>query len=147
MRTLVCVAVAAILFAKPVSAELCNAAQVGTYLSNVCWLIETHANGRIYIYERSIVEADEENCTVTLARKNESDDSIIIHFNRANVRDSETRVDDGKNCLYLRGKQLVKEKGGYAGYVKFCGYKSIERVEAAAVNLYTKYCTGWESEF
>ena len=147
MRTFVCVAAAAILFASPAVAGLCDTVERGTYLSNVCWLVNTHANNRIFVYQRTIVEADEENCTITLARSQDGDNPLKIYFNRVNLRDIEMRVVDGKNCLYLYGEELVEETRGYGEFVTFCGRKSIERVKAATVNLYTKYCTGKESEF
>ena len=140
-------AAAAILLASPAAAGLCDTAERGTYLSNVCWLVNTHANNRLFVYSRSIVEADEENCTITLARSQNDDNPIRIYFNQANLRGIETRVVDGRNCLYLFGEKLVEETRGYGEHVAFCGRKSMERVEVAAINLYTKYCTGRESEF
>ena len=147
MRTLVCAVAVAFLFAEHAAAEPCDEAERGTYLSNVCWLVNTHANNRIFVYKRSIAETDEENCTITLVRSQDDDNPMKIYFNRANLRDIETRVVDGRNCLNLYGEKLVEEARGYGGHVAFCGRKSIERVEAAAVNLYTEYCTGQESEF
>ena len=101
----------------------------------------------MFARERSIVEADEENCTITVARSQEDDNPVRIHFNRANLLDTKARVVDGRNCLYLYGEKLVEEARGYGGHVAFCGRKSMKRVRAAAVNLYTEYCAGKESEF
>ena len=147
MRALVYAAAVAFLFAGSAAAGPCDEAERGTYLSNVCWLVNTHANNRVFVYERSIIEANEENCTITLVRSQGDDNPMKIYFNRANLRDIETRIVDGKNCLYLYGEELVEETRGYGEHVAFCGRKSMERVEAAAVNLYTEYCTGRESEF
>ena len=147
MRTLVCAAAVAFLFAGSAAAGPCDEAERGTYLSNVCCLVNTHANNRVFVYERSIIEADEENCWAILVRSQDDDKPLKIYLNRANLRDIETRIVDGKNCLYLYGEELVEETHGYGEYIAFCGRKAMERVEAAAVNLYTEYCTGKESEF
>ena len=147
MRMFVCVAAAAILFASPAVAGLCDTVEKGTYLSNVCWLVNTHANNRVFVYERRIVEADEENCTITLVKSQGDENPLKIYFNRANLRDIETRVVDGRNCLYLYGEKLVEETRGYGEHVALCGRKPMKRVEAASINLYTKYCTGMKSEF
>ena len=147
MRILVYAVAVAFLFAGSAAAGPCDEAERGTYLSNVCWLVNTHANNRVFVYERSIIEANEQNCTITLVRSQDDDNPMKIYFNRANLRDIETRIVDGKNCLYLYGEELVEETRGYGEYVAFCGRKAMERVEAAAVNLYTEYCTGRESEF
>ena len=139
-------AVLMVLVAGAAVAGPCDQAGRGTYLSNVCWLIEEFTAKAVTEYK--IVAADEAECTVTLDRQVFvwslfRKQGNVIHFNRASHRTLEE--DRWSSFWTLRGEGV---NGDGFDSVTLGGLKiDWRRIDDAFENLYIKYCRGVESEF
>ena len=118
----------------------CATAERGTYLSNVCWLIEYFTNGSL-----QIAEANAEDCTLSLSQPKNTD----VDFMKA---DGDLRITfEGRHtmCWTLFGIDGIVRHPSYVGDdLHVCG-KRVEpsRIEDAMKNLFTKYCSIEEQEF
>ena len=123
------------------SASPCDTAQRGTYLSNVCWLVEKFTEGG---YETKIASVDQEACTVEVTKPLWNNDNPI-YFNRADPKDIRIEWSEYFTCWRLIGEGVHGEGDDE---VQLCGKKiEAERVRSAFRNLYTEYCEGNQSEF
>lgn len=123
----------------------CDNTERGTYVSNVCFLVdEFNIKGLAF----KIALADEESCTVTLTEplwNMFGTYGATIYFNRANSNELKIESDKHVTCWHLAGEGINGE--GF-DKVSLCG-STIEasRLENAFSNLYDKYCEGHMSEF
>lgn len=163
MRALLCVASVAILFANPAVAGLCDTAERGTYLSNVCWLVEDFTEQVPHGFRAGIASVDEKACTVTLSEDYGGVAGGIIHFNRADPNSLAVRpVAPRYLCWEMTGEgvsagpnrsvlgDLLSGGDVRENRVTVCGLSSRvseDRVTRAVANLYARYCEGAESEF
>ena len=158
-----CAVAAALLFVGNAAAEPCDEAKRGTYLSNVCWLVEDFTEQVPHGFRAEIASVNEKACTVTLSEDYGGVAGGIIHFNRADPGSLTIRsVAPRYLCWEMTGEgvsagpnrsvfgDLLSGGDIRENRVTVCGLRSRvseERVDAAVANLYTKYCTGQESEF
>lgn len=135
-------AAATILIAGSAVAGPCKEAERGTYLSNVCFLVETFSNGRA-----EIAAADERECTARLAKPYTGLSGDTIHFNRANLREIEMyHLSARTSCWRAVGADGDGPDARPAAAV--CGKRiELARLNRAFVNLFAKYCKGKTSEF
>ena len=151
MRTIAAAAVIAtgILAAGTATAGPCDEAERGTYLSNVCFLMEdfTQQNfwGRL-----EVASFNKTDCTVTLTAPYLGLAGDTVYFDRAERR--RTRVyhfSADATCWHLEGEGVSGEGKG-SDTATVCSTRfSLSRLERALGNLYAKYCQGRgrESEF
>ena len=126
----------------------CEDAERGTYLSNVCWLIEeyTQAAG---VNRFLITAADETECTVTLDRGVwigiGRRGGQTIHF--ARTAPGADRIEGTRHwsSWHLHGNNLDGE-GNDQVYVVGSRFGP-HRIQRALDNLFLRYCRERESEF
>ena len=144
----------------------CSEARRGTYLSNVCWLVEKFSSG-LHNYE--VLVADEQACTVDIEPKTpdllkteKAIDNLpaalilglsraldrkgkTIYLNKANLREIRFETEQGMTCWSLSGEGV---NGEGLDYVSLCGREvAHDRLNNAFSNLFAKYCAGTDSEF
>ena len=144
----------------------CARAKRGTYLSNICWLVENFS-ARVHNYE--VLFANQQACTVDIGPKKRdfskkggnvhdraADFAIgfalafdrkgeTIYLNRANLREIRFETGQGMTCWSLSGKDV---NGEGLDYINLCGLEiGHDRLNNAFSNLFAKYCTGVDSEF
>ena len=124
----------------------CETAERGTYLSNVCWLIEEFSERYMAL---KVVGIDEAACTVTLDRGVPDGTGRrggnTIHFARVAPEGDDVERDGAFTCWSLEGANVTGE--GHDRAV-VCGVKvKPSRVSAALDNLLARYCRNRESEF
>ena len=147
-------AAAAILAAGAAQAGLCDNAERGTYLSNVCWLVEGFSQP--LFYSQKIRAADEATCTIVLEETGDT-----IYFNNGDPETIDLRSVEVMNvlCWTLKGDGVADhdrihfvQKNRFTvcgindneGIVAGRNYLSIQK---AFKNLYGKYCEGSRREF
>ena len=140
------VAATMVLASGTASAGPCDDAERGTYLSNVCWLIEEFSGG-VWLAPK-IVSVNERKCTVTVNKDYHGFAGDTVYFNRANPNDLELQRTSSRHiCWNLRGDG-VSGKGPGSGLASVCGLTiAHHRIYDAFDNLYAKFCRGEESEF
>lgn len=148
MKALAGVVVAAtmVLVAGTAVAGPCDQAERGTYLSNVCWLIEEFSHDTAFA--PTVVSVNEEECSVTVDQDYLGFADDIVYFNRGNPKSLDIKITDGRFvCWHLRGEGVTGE-GFRSNVASVCGHMiEFERIRNAFTNLYTKYCEGVGSEF
>ena len=159
----------ALVMSTNTSAELCDDAEWGTYLSNICWLTE-----RMTDSELKVTDIEERECVVHVETANlplipmgriVSHDKTTIFFGRSNGRYLVYHERGKGICWKLHGKEISKRSsaimdqsgqlrshGPYRpqNQIVLCGPSSLsteESIEKALQSLYTKYCSVTESEF
>ena len=143
------VIVTGILVSGTATAGPCDEAERGTYLSNVCFLVEDFTAQNV-LWPIEIASFDKENCTVTLTEPYLGLAGDTVYFNRAERR--RTRVyhfSADATCWHLVGEGVSGEGKG-SDTATVCSRRfSLDRLERALGNLYAKYCRGRgeESEF
>ena len=156
-----------------VADTVCDRAQKGTYLSNVCWLMDVNfveatqkvgleivfspAMARItsgapltdgdlrQLYDlTTIVSVDERMCSVTYETMGEEN---TIYFNNVNPSVITFEfVEDGADGAYiLRGSGFSEDGRTEVRFLSFS--VTMAMVSRAFTNLYSKYCEGKTSEF
>ena len=136
------VAVTGLLIAGTAVAGPCKEAERGTYLSNVCFLVET------FSIRTEIAKADEDQCTATLTKPHSGLAGKTIHFDRVDLRQAEMyHISPRVTCWRLRGKG-VSGTGPGSDVAAICGGRmDLFRLRTAFRNLYLKYCKSKTSEF
>ena len=163
-----CVAAVAFLFAGHAVAGPCDEAERGTYLSNVCWLVEEFSEQTPTFLQPEIASVDETECTVTLTEPYLGTAGGMIRFNRGDPKSlSVEQIGTKWLCWHLNGEgvsegpltelpqnlavmamSLAQNAGKRReDRVTVCG--SLNRVDGfrvirAVSNLYAKHCTGKE---
>lgn len=159
-----------LLAAAPMTATAspCDTAEKGTYLSNVCFIMEARWRGE----ETVVRNADREGCTVETettipdpsglfgmqlalmkTHKDFERREGVVHvmqkfyFNRVNLRSVLFSTQDnmpGYTCWELPGNGV----GGHGvDVVSGCTRATHDRVKKAFENLYALHCEGVRSEF
>ena len=125
---------------------MCDTANKGTYLSNVCWLIEDFTRG-VRLHE--VVSANQDECTAT------TEFGQTIYFKRSDGNIQFIR-EGGKLCWKLFGDGVLEYDPDAEVFgnlppwprVEMCGnVMEISRIERAFNNLFTKYCPVEVEEF
>ena len=151
MRTIAgaIVIVTGILVSGMATAGPCDEAERGTYLSNVCFLLEEFTERNI-LWPIKVAAFNKEDCTVTLTEPYLGLAGDTVYFDRAEHR--RTRVyhfSPSATCWHLEGEGVSGEGKG-SDTATVCSRRfSLDRLERALGNLYVKYCQGQgeESEF
>ena len=128
--------------ATTVQGGWCDEAKRGTFLSNVCWLVEEFSENS---FKHEIPSFDEKNCSVRVDRGfgNIWD---TINFDKADVAAIEIHEKENLICWEMPGEGVRGE--GKLASVRVCGVGiAAHRIENAFNNLFTKFCTGYDSEF
>lgn len=175
MRTIALGAALAVGFVGTSSAFAgpCDTARNGTYLSNVCWLVEDYSRHAPSFFQARIASADRKACTVTLTGFYAGTAGGVIHFDRANLRSLKFPSMGNVSCWEMIGRGV--SEGPYTSFphsfppavaiaiqtmrvrsgvrpenrVAVCGRNtpSSFRVRRAFENLYSRYCRKQTSEF
>ena len=157
----------------PAAASPCDTARTGTYLSNVCWLVEDYSRHAPSFFQARIASMDRKACTVTLTGYYAGTAGGKIHFNRAVLRRLKFKVTGRLSCWELSGLGVSKGPhtdmpadfppfvalaiqtmrsrvaGSPENRVTVCGRNtpSSFRVRRAFENLYSRYCRKQALEF
>ena len=127
----------------------CDDAERGTYLSNVCFLVEEFTEQNI-LFPIEVASFDKANCTMTLTERYIGLAGDTIYFDRAERRRTKVyHFSANATCWHLQGEGVSGEGRG-SDTATVCSYRfSLNRLQRALDNLYTKYCRGrgQESEF
>ena len=140
---------AAVLVAGTAAAGPCDDAERGTYQSNVCFLLEEFT-ARNVLFPIEVASFNKADCTVTLTEPYLGLAGDTVYFDRAERR--RTRVyhfSANATCWHLAGEGVSGEGKG-SDTATVCSRRfSLDRLERALGNLYTKYCQGRgkDSEF
>ena len=128
-------------------ASPCDEAEKGTYLSNVCWLLDDYS--RDAFPSHRVASVDPDNCTVTTTRNE------VINFMKSDGN-VQIILDGTAMCWKLFGKgihiypDISKDDGSlWVGRsLKVCGRPmEQDRINRALNNLFTKYCPIEGQEF
>ena len=152
----------------------CTGAEQGTFLSNVCWLMETEFDEVTPKVKLFLVEAQAYEMTLrirgqTLTAKDRKElrhitiiqsineknctvtystmkDKNTIRFNRVQPKSIKWEFDQNDVLKYtLRGNDFSAD--GRRKIVFFSDSVTPDRLERALSNLFSKYCKGLRSEF
>lgn len=126
----------------------CDEAERGTYLSNVCFLVEEFS--RPLFYRQHIRSADEATCTIVLEENGDT-----IHFNNGDPDQIKFMPQFEMNavCWTLRGDGVADRDQLYfvqKDSFTVCGPEEgidVSSLRKAFANLYGKYCDGRKREF
>lgn len=134
-------AVATVMIAGSAAAGPCETAERGTYLSNVCWLVEKFSEKGL---PARIASADERTCTVRLSKRL-GPYGDTIYFNRADPKDVKIEWTKYVTCWHMLGEGVNGEGNDK---ITLCGARvETKRVVRAFTNLYRRHCQGKKSEF
>ena len=139
---------AATMAAGSVHASSCVDAERGTYLSNVCFLVEEFTHRKLF--SALIASVNEVDCTVTLAEPYLGLAGNTIYFNRAERRLTQIYHHDHRTTCWRLEGEGVSGEGTLSNVAAVCGNRTgIRRLRRAFANLHDEYCParGKESEF
>ena len=138
------VVVATVVSTGTAAAGPCDGAERGTYLSNVCWLLEEFSSRTLFAPK--VVSVNKPECTATVAEGYIGFSEDTVYFDRGNPENIVIeRTSRTVTCWHLYGEGV---SGGDSKRASVCGKRvKRSRIRDAFRNLYSEYCTGARSEF